>query len=368
MSEEKLSYKTIVIYAGAFIAFLIGSGFATGQEIMQYFTAYGFKGIMGAVVVFLLFLYVGVSFITTGFDKKFHRGSEIYEYMCGPIVGKFFDYFSIAFIYMSFIVMIGGAGATLNQQYGLPIDVGGIGMGILAFGTVVFGLKGIVDVIGKIGPVITVMAIGLGLTAIFQNPGGLTRAAEIIPTMNLLKASSNWVYAALSYVGFCMLWLAAFMASMGSAAKSRKEASLGAVFGAIGFSLAVIIMALGLMANVEIVAGTMVPSLILAGNIHPTLAIIFSLTVIAGIYTTSVPLLWSVVARIAEEKTNKFIVLTGVLAVIGVFVGLKVPFDRLVNIIYVINGYVGILLLVIMVVRSARRITAGNSSSLKDAA
>ena len=357
--SEKVSIKTITIYAGAFIAFLIGSGFATGQEIMQYFTAYGFQGILGAVVVFLLFLYVGISFITTGFDKKFHKGSEIYEYYCGPIIGKFFDYFSIAFIYMSFIVMVGGAGATLNQQYGLPIEVGGIGLGIIAAVTVVFGLKGIVDVIGKIGPVITVMAIFLGLAAILQNPGGLLRAPEVIPSLNLMKASSNWIYAAGSYVGFCMLWLAAFMASMGAAAKSRKEASLGAIFGAVGFSLAVIIMALGLMANVEQVAGKMVPSLILAGNIHPTLAIVFSLTVIAGIYTTSVPLLWSVIARIAEEKTQKFVILTAVLAAVGVFVGLRVPFDRLVNIIYVINGYVGILLLGIMLVRSARRIAAG---------
>lgn len=361
MSEQKVSYKTITIYAGAFIAFLIGSGFATGQEIMQYFTAYGFKGILGAFVVFLLFLYVGISFITTGFDKKFHKGSEIYQYYCGPIIGRFFDYFSIAFIYMSFIVMVGGAGATLNQQYGLPIEVGGIGLGIIAAITVVLGLKGIVDVIGKIGPVITFMAIFLGLAAIIQNPGGLARASEIIPTMNLLKASSNWVFAAGSYVGFCMLWLAAFMASMGANAVSRKEASLGAIFGAVGFSAAVIIMALGLMANVEQVAGTMVPSLILAGNIHPVLATIFSLTVIAGIYTTSVPLLWSVTSRIAEEKTNKFYALTAVLAVIGVFIGLRVPFDRLVNIIYVINGYVGILLLGIMLIRSARRIAASKS-------
>jgi uncharacterized membrane protein YkvI len=38
------------------------------------------------------------------------------------------------------------------------------------------------------------------------------------------------------------------------------------------------------------------------------------------------------------------------------FIGFRVTFDRLVNIIYVINGYVGILLLGIMLIRSARRI------------
>ncbi|NTW04573.1 MAG: hypothetical protein HGA27_00460 [Peptococcaceae bacterium] len=354
MDNQEVRLKQVLIYAGAFIAFLIGSGFATGQEIMQYFVAYGWLGIAGAIAVFIMFLYVGVSFITVGYENKFQNGSDIYTYYCGKYIGKFYDYFSILFIYMSFMVMIGGAGATIHQQYGLPVAVGGVGMAILAGGTVLFGLNKIIDVIGKIGPIICVMAILLGLSAIIINPGGLSKVNYILPNLNLMKASSNWILAALSYVGFCMLWLAAFMSQMGKTAKSTKEASLGAILGALGFSLAVIIVALGLMTNLEQVAGTLVPSLILAGNIHPYVAIVFSLTVAGGIYTTAVPLLWTVASRIAVEKSNKYKILTVVLTIIGAFVGMNVPFDKLVNIIYVINGYVGILLLALMIIKSIR--------------
>jgi len=129
-----------------------------------------------------------------------------------------------------------------------------------------------------------------------------------------MKASSNWFFAAGSYVGFCMLWLAGFMTSLGASNENKKEAVLGAVFGAAGFSLALIVVTLGIMANIEQLAGTMVPLLVLAGNISPAIALIFS-----------------------------FIV---------VFIGLKVPFDRLVNIIYVINGYVGIILLGFMLIKT----------------
>ncbi|MEG0775382.1 hypothetical protein [Clostridium sp.] len=358
MDSGKLNKKQVIFFAGAFIAFLIGSGFATGQEIMQYFAAYGYMGIAGAIVVLILFLYVGVSFITVGYEKKFPKGSDIYTYYCGKHIGKFYDYFSVLFIYMSFIVMIAGAGATLNQQYGLPISVGGILMAVLAVATVTFGLNKIVDVIGAIGPVIVVLSILLGLSAIMKNPSGLGTASEIIPSLNLMKASSNWLYAAGSYVGFCMLWLASFMASMGATADGKREATLGAIIGAAAFSIAIIIIALGLMANINQVAGSMIPSLILAGNIHPTVAIVFSLTVIAGIYTTAVPLLWTVSSRITDEKSSKFKVITLVLAIIGTFIGLKIPFDRLVNIIYVINGYVGILLLALMVIKSIRNFSS----------
>ena len=255
---------------------------------------------------------------------------------------------------MSFIVMIGGAGATINQQYGLPIEVGGIIMGILAAGTVIFGLGKIVDVIGKIGPTIVLLTVFLGISAIIKNPGGLASSNQVVSELNILKASSNWFYAAGSYVGFCMLWLAGFMASIGASSKNKKETVMGTFIGAFGFSIALAIIALGILANIKHIEGSMVPSLVLAGNISPVLATIFSFIVVAGIYTTAVPLLWQVIARFAEEKTKKFRSLTIILATVGVFVGLKVPFDRLVNIIYVINGYVGIILLGFMVVKTIR--------------
>ena len=71
-------------------------------------------------------------------------------------------------------------------------------------------------------------------------------------------------------------------------------------------------------------------------------------------YTTAVPLLWTVAVRVADEKSRRFIILVVVLALIGTFVGLKIPFHRLINIIYVINGYVGIILLALMIVKDVR--------------
>ena len=354
MNNQVVDIKKVIIFAGAFIAFLIGSGFATGQEILQYFAAYGYMGLFGALVAFVLFVYVGVSFITTGQKYKFKKGNDIYTYYCGNVLGKFFDYFSIIFIYMSYIVMISGAGATINQQYGLPVYIGGIIMAVLSCITVVCGLGKIVDVIGKIGPLIVVLSILLGISAIVMKPEGLVEANKVIPELNLLKASNNWFLAAASYVGFCMLWLASFFTSMGATANSKKEAAWGAIAGAFAFSVAVIIVALGLIANIEQVSGTLIPSLILANNIHPNIAVFFSITVVAGIYTTAVPLLWSVSSRIAEDKSKKFVIITIILAIIGTFIGLVVPFDKLVNIVYVINGYVGFVLLILMVIKDIK--------------
>src|SRR5699024_4029431 len=129
---------------------------------------------------------------------------------------------------------------------------------------------------------------------------------------------------------------------------------LGIFFGVLGFTIALIIIVLGILANIDILEGTQVPNLVLAKEIHPILAIIFSALVVLGIYTTAVPLLWQVIARFTEENTKEFRRLTIILTVIGILIGISIDFDKLINVIYVINGYIGMLLLGAMIIKSIK--------------
>lgn len=354
---EKRSFLRILTYAGAIIAFLIGSGFATGQEILQYFTSYGYWGVFGTgALVLVLMTYVAVEFFVVGQAKKFDRPSRIFHYYCGKYLGTFFDYFSIIFVFLSFTVMVAGAGAVFEEHYGLSRYAGGIGLAVVVGISVWFGLKSLVDVIGKIGPVIVVVAIALGLLGIFRSPGGIAEGSALLPTLDLTQASTNWFMAGLSYVGFCMLWLAAFLTALGKTARSRKEAAAGGMVGSIAFSVACIIVGLGLLANVVQVGGSQIPMLVLARDVSPVLAAGISVMILAGIYTTAVPLLWTVSSRFFADKTPRFKYLTIGLAVLGTAIGLVLPFSQMVNIVYVINGYVGILLLVLMLVKTGTRL------------
>lgn len=349
---NNFSFKNVVKYAGAIVALLIGSGFATGQEVLQYFTSYGWQGTFAVLLMLVLMTYVMVAFMNAGSREKFENGNDIYYYYAGNILGKFYDYFSSFFLFLSFIVMVAGASATGHQHYGWPTYLGGIILGICALTVCITGLSKIVDVIGGIGPVIVVIAILLGIITAVRNPDGLRNATANLETVTLMKASSNWVLSALSYVGFCMLWLAAFVSQMGKVSKNEKEANYGAILGALAFSLAVYVVYLGLLSKVTLIAGSQIPNLVLAGEIHPTLPMIFAIMIFLGIFTTAVPLLWSVVARFTKEGTKEFNMLTIILGIIGIIIGIALKFDKLINIIYVLNGYVGILLLVIMIYKS----------------
>ena len=358
-NNSKASILRVIIMGGAFIGLLIGSGFTTGQEIMQYFVSYNYLGIASVVLMFILFVYVGISFVSVGAEQQFEEPKNIYRYYCGKYIGTFFDYFSVIFLFMSFWVMIAGAGAAVHQQFGLPNWMGGIIIGGVTLITLFFGFNKLVDIIGAIGPVTTILAIVLGVAGILMNPGGIGEISVKVPPLvengTILQAGTNWFMACASYVGFCMMWLAIFMTNLGKTANSRKEAGYGAIFGALFYAIAVLVLMFGLAANVDDVAGTQIPTLVLAREISPALAMFFTIIVFLEIYTTAGPLLWAPVKRFApDEKSNRYRLVLMVLGVIGIVVGLNVPFDKLINVIYVINGYVGFTLFFLMVITDVR--------------
>ena len=346
-----MNYGLILTISGAVLAFLIGSGFASGQEILQYFASYQYESFLVGIVIIAILFFANFGFVRAGNKEKFTKGSQVFKYYCGPIVGLGFDYFATIFCYMSFIVMLGGTAAAVEQQFGLPGVIGAIGMAVAAGGTVVFGLDAIVNVISKIGPTLVVVSILVGLATLGISWSALPAGAEMVKTgqVEVMRASSNWFFAGSSYGGFCLMWLAGFMAQLGATyPKQEKELQWGQFIGVTMLVVACIIVGFAQVANITKVAGTQVPNLILAGMLTSWLPYVFAVIILLAIYTTACPLLWTAAVRFTEQRSKQYRILTVVLAVAGCFVALKVPFNTLVNYIYVINGYIGVFMIFFM--------------------
>ncbi len=363
--SEKISWKRVLILAGAIIAFTIGSGFATGQEIIQYYTAYGRKSLLVILVFAVAFLYYNLNFAKVGAEEKLEHGNDVYKYYCGKYIGTFFDYYSTVFCYMSFFVMIGGAASTLNQEYGIPTWVGGVLLAVLTIFTVIGGLNSLVDAIGMVGPIIVILCVAIGIITCFRDWSNIPAGLQIIKTgayagaaagETIKNAGANWLISGLSYAGFVLLWFASFTTSLGVKNK-RKELDYGIIGGTLAVCVAIAVITFAQIANINtgfgdgktFVWNADIPNLILASQIWKPFSAIFAIIVFAGIYTTAVPLLYNPASRFAKEGTAKFRLLTIVLGVVGLLVGLFLPFRVLVNIIYVLNGYAGAVLILFMI-------------------
>ena len=74
-------WRAVIRIAGAYVAWVMGSGFATGQEILQFFTSYGYYSfallginLIGFLLQCLLTMYVRKNYICRTPDKS-HGGN-----------------------------------------------------------------------------------------------------------------------------------------------------------------------------------------------------------------------------------------------------------------------------------------------------
>lgn len=350
MEKKKVTLGSVLTVAGTYLAFAIGSGFATGQEILQYFTAFGIGGIGVLILYFVGGSLMNTEFITIGQKEQFDRKDGVYRYYCGKYVGIFYDYFTNVFVYMSFIVMCSGAGAALNQYYGLPSWIGVVVMALVAGFTVTLGLKRIADIIGKIGPALIVITILICIPNIFMG-GSIKEGIELIPDLDLIKASDSWIMSAFNYLGFGILWMVAFLPVYGKTLQSAKQAAIGQVLGCAFFAITALIVMLAMWANMADMEGAQIPILTLATNLSGVFGGIFAIIILFGIYSSAVPLLYSPATRFVDEKTVKGKVIIVALALFGAFVALLLPFNELLNLIYVVNGYVGIIFIILVIIK-----------------
>lgn len=353
--HKELHWKNIITFMGAFIAFSIGSGFASGQEIMQNFTAYGYECVLAGFVFLSIIVYTNCSFLLNGHREKFEEGNQIFYYYCGPYLGKFFDCFAVIVCLMSFVMMVAGASAAMTQQFGWPTWIGACLLAGFACVAVVFGLNTMVDIIGKIGPVIIVFIMTITIITLVSTGENIPEGAAILARgeIKIIRGGSNWFTSAIAYAGFALLWYPGFCAKL-SEKHSIRELLPGAILGLIITGLTGVALAFAFIANIRDVAETQVPSLVLAEKIFPGIAAVFSIVIFLAIFSCSSPLLWTTVVRFGEEKTKIYTFLTVVLSIVAVFVALLFPFNVIVNFIFTVNGYVGFIFVFCMIVKDVR--------------
>ena len=332
--------------SGAVLAFFIGSGFASGQEILQFFGAYGTgKGAAGLCLsLFFVYLCVRRILLDAGKEQGI-RAPELLNQYCGPYVGALLEWLTPFFLFLCYSVMLAGSGALLGEYLGLPVQTGRLLMLALSLGTVLLGLNGLTEIIGKIGPVIVALVFGLGLACVLRQGGLPLRSAPEVRQAGILPTSGSWVLSALLYAGFTVLTALPFLAGLGGSLASRKERKHCALYGCGIYWAGAMLLLLGLLASLEEIAGKGVPTVYLADQLVSGAGLLFAAVMFAGIYTTAVPMLWSVGTRLApEENRGKFCLACGAVAGAAFFWS-RMDFSFLVGTVYPYIGYFGLVIM-----------------------
>ena len=259
------------------------------------------------------------------------------------------DYLIVFFLFGLTVVMIAGGGSALKQGFNVPTWMGSLAIVILLFFILLLNFNKIINILGIVTPflVIAVFIIA-GFNIIHPTIPYNDVSQHIHPSKkNTPKA---WWWDAIIYGGIIVGNSFSFLTIVGGDAKSHKVARRGAAYGGIVFSILLLIMIAGLLANVEKANSVDIPTLLLAKDIHPWLGILMSAVMVGVIFNSCVGMIYPFLTRFSEFRTPRYFVLlisSLVLAFTLSFVG----FADLINIVFPIVGYIGLFIAAALLIR-----------------
>lgn len=354
ITSTKTNWINVVKIAGTWISYCIGSGFATGQDSLQYFCSWGSMGFLAIAVGICIHIYVSSSYLKLGKEIEFKNPMDVFTYYSGPYLGKIFAILTIIYAFLGSAVMIAGFGATLNQHFGIPTIVGNIILGAAVVITILLGLKRLVDIIGTIGPLLILITLVTGGVFLVTHWDQLSAGIEAAPSTGIPAIGNNWFMGGVFYATWAPLCAAPFLVTAAKTVNTKHEAVLGSVCGNVFYGLATAMLVAAFFCDIEEISTKMIPTLHLASQLSPIFSGLFFAVIILGIYSSAVPGMFTLCITFFEEKTKKFNIFTIVMGTIATFGTIVLPFDTLLNLVYSVYGYLGIPFVFLIILRQIR--------------
>ncbi len=338
---EGFMWKSLKM-ASAFVGVIVGAGFASGQEILKYFTSFGYLGIFGVLISTALFSYLGMNLTVVGSRLKTTSHEETIYKIYGKQLGVVIDIMIVFTLFGVGVVMIAGAGSIVKQQFNIHTFVGSLTLVILIILTMMLNIDKVINIIGSITPFLFVMMIVISIYSLMTMNLSWSELNEI--AISQPSTLPNWFISAVNYVSFNITAGAGMSLVIGGAEGSERVAGIGGFLGGVGIGILIMVANLAIFSRINDIALADMPLLKLFDEISPLLGNVMSIILFGMIFNTGVSLFYAFVARFFPMENNKTYVPIIVTTVVGFFASF-IGFTELVAYFYPVIGYFGIILI-----------------------
>lgn len=332
--------KVITTYMGT----VIGAGFASGQEIMQFFILHGGGGLLGAALATALFAYLGGLVMYLSVKKKSASYIPVLSYLLGPRAGRWMDALSLAMLLGGLSVMMAGSAAVFAEHLGLPAAVGVLLLAGLTSLVIINGLEGLLTVNVFLVPLKFLAVCFISLAAL--RGAGLSEAAAAVRPGE--GVAGHWALAGFLYVSYNMVVPVAVLSSLGRIVPLGLGV-LGGVLGGLLLGLAVSLVALAGLVHLPEAASYQIPLLYLAGKMGNSVVIALGVVIWLAIFTTAIADAHGFASRLAPEGGSRYR-LYGIGACVLALPLAGLSFAGLVRVLYPLFGFAGLVLILALLV------------------
>lgn len=344
-------WRSIQIGA-AYVGAVAGAGFASGQEVVQFFLVFGARGIWGLAFLGLLFAVLGIAVLFLVEKHGVETYQDMIQVLFGRRIGYAVDVWITLFLLTGLCVMLAGGSAIFQEHLHLP---GVVGLAVTAAGILVSLIgerQGVMWINTLLIPLLILSSAAVGLTALLNGETSITYNLRP-PIAASVLVGNNWLIATILYVSYNMVIGMVILSSLGK--KSVQGNILGGALGGFFLGLVAFTMGIGLLSFSNTAFQYEIPMLFVAGKLHPLFKYFYILVLWFALLTTAIANAYGLVKRITEwTKWNGKLV--GILLLAAAVPFSRIGFSNMVAHAYPAFGYAGLPILAALMLRSFREV------------
>lgn len=300
MSESKnLSWQVGAAYIGT----VIGAGFASGQEIMQFFTRYGDIGLLMACLTGAMFFICGYGIFYLSKHYKVYDYNTFIIKVCGPRLSLVYDCIISMFLFFGASIMFAGSGAIFEESLGINRTIGISVIALFTLLIVLKAVKGILRVNSVVVPIlIIVILFVLFKTMYSSNIDILPVKLKSIYNGDMLKPIFSFIF----YCSYNLVLAVGVLTAFSQDISSQRILKRGAFLGGMGLMVLSIALNLCLILYMPAISKLSIPVLYIAGMHGTYIKYAVLLCIWCEICTTAIANVFSLANRIAKNRPSTY--------------------------------------------------------------
>ena len=319
--------------AAVYVGTVIGAGFATGKEIVEFFSRFGFFGFISILMSGYLFIALGSKLMRIAAQINAKSYQELNEYLFGKWPGRVINIFMLFMLLGVSAVMLAGAGAVFEEQLGLAKNLGVFLTITLSIIVMLIGTKGLFAVNSFVVPLMICFSLIL-MSYSIQMPNFLNQLL-FIP-----HAEDGWksVVAPFSYTALNLGLAQAVLVPIASEIKDDWTIKWGGILGGIVLTLILIAShsTLIMLPNLELYE---IPMANIMKNLAPFLYGVFVLVIYGEIFTSVIGNVFGLDRQLKQYMSIPTMVSVTSIFVVSYLISL-VNYGTLLSYLYPLFGYI----------------------------
>ena len=333
-----------VVFAGCFL----GAGYVSGQELWQFFGAYGLGGYFGILLAVVLVFCFGVLILRLAQITQETEMDWVVIPWDVPLLRTLMGILEVLFLFGIVAIMSAGIGALMQQLYGLPYALSSFVFSLLLLVVALFGLKGVVSAFSFSVPLLVIVTVFFGIRAVLLND--FTSVAwEVTTGSNELLG--NWVFGAVNFACYNVFGIIGLMVPFAEFIPEKRVVYRGVGLGSLGLLLIALSVLLCLSFSPDAVLAQL-PMLVLAEELSPLAAALYALLLALAMFGTSISSMVGLIDFLTKKFRFDRTHTRGTLAVVTAlaFFASLYGFGDLIGVLYPVFGYCSAIFLLMMVV------------------